>query len=378
MSRPGADRAQLSSTDPRPAAIELQGVTRRYAEVMAVQGVDLRIDGGEFFSLLGASGCGKTTLLRLIAGLDRPDTGRVLLDGVDVSARPAHARPVNTVFQSYALFPHMNVAANVGYGLRREGLARAEVRRRVAEMLDLFSIGQLARRRPDELSGGQRQRVALCRALVKQPRILLLDEPMAALDKRLREQARFELKRIQSQLGITFLMVTHDQDEAMSLSTRVAVMDAGRIVQIDRPEIIYGRPANRFVADFVGDANFFDARVERFADGRVDLELATGERLELPCDVPASVGQRLNLMLRPERIDVRPIDEPGGGAPRCSATVAACAFLGHTWLLRMVLDAGQAVDVRIPARESGTESGHVAGKRHSLYWSDAAAVLIAD
>lgn len=244
--------------------VRIEGVTKRFGAVEAVAGVELDVARGELFALLGGSGCGKTTLLRMIAGFERPDAGRILIDGEDVTGVPPYSRPVNMMFQSYALFPHMDVATNVGYGLRREGAARTEIARRVAEALALVKLGELGTRKPAQLSGGQRQRVALARALIKRPKILLLDEPLAALDRKLRESTRFELVRLQDELGLTFIVVTHDQQEAMSMASRLAVMNAGRIVQAGTPQEIYERPATRFVADFIGIANIFEKDGRRF------------------------------------------------------------------------------------------------------------------
>jgi putrescine transport system ATP-binding protein len=244
--------------------VKIESLTKRYGTVQAVDGVDLEIERGELFALLGGSGCGKTTLLRMLAGLETPDGGRIVIDGQDMTDVPAHRRPVNMMFQSYALFPHMNVADNVGYGLRREGLPRSEIAGRVEEALALVKLDQLGRRQPSQLSGGQRQRVALARALVKRPKLLLLDEPLAALDRKLREGTRFELVRLQEQLGLTFVVVTHDQEEAMSMATRLAVMNAGRIVQTGTPHDLYERPATRFVADFIGVANILEVAANRW------------------------------------------------------------------------------------------------------------------
>ncbi len=235
--------------------VTIEGVSKRFGSIAACDGVDLEIRRGELFALLGGSGCGKTTLLRMIAGFETPDTGRVLIDGQDMTGVPPHRRPVNMMFQSYALFPHMDVAANVGYGLRREGLPTDEIARRVADALDQVRLADHGKRRPSQLSGGQRQRVALARALVKRPKLLLLDEPLAALDRKLREGTRFELVRLQAELGLTFVMVTHDQGEAMSMASRLAVMNEGRIVQTGDPHEIYEHPRTRFVADFIGIAN---------------------------------------------------------------------------------------------------------------------------
>ena len=239
--------------------VRIEGLTKRFGAITAVDGVDLEIRRGELFALLGGSGCGKTTLLRMLAGFEVPDGGRIVIDGQDMTGVPPHLRPVNMMFQSYALFPHMDVAANVGYGLRREGVRAPEIATRVAEALEQVKLADHAARRPAQLSGGQRQRVALARALVKRPKLLLLDEPLAALDRKLREGTRFEQVRLQEQLGLTFVMVTHDQEEAMSMATRLAVMNTGRVAQVGTPHEIYERPASRFVADFIGIANILEA-----------------------------------------------------------------------------------------------------------------------
>ena len=239
--------------------VRIEGLTKRFGAITAVDGIDLEIRRGELCALLGGSGCGKTTLLRMLAGFETPDSGRIVIDGQDMTGVPPYRRPVNMMFQSYALFPHMDVAANVGYGLRRDGVAAPEIAKRVAEALEQVKLADHAARRPAQLSGGQRQRVALARALVKRPKLLLLDEPLAALDRKLREGTRFELVRLQEELGLTFVMVTHDQEEAMSMATRLAVMNAGRVAQTGTPHEIYERPATRFVADFIGIANILQA-----------------------------------------------------------------------------------------------------------------------
>ena len=258
--------------------VRIEGLTRRFGAVVAVDGVDLDVARGELFALLGGSGCGKTTLLRMLAGLETPDAGRIVIDGQDMTSTPAHLRPVNMMFQSYALFPHMDVAANVGYGLRREGVAKAEIIERVREALALVQLEGLGSRRPAQLSGGQRQRVALARALIKRPKLLLLDEPLAALDRKLREGTRFELVRLQERLGLTFIVVTHDQDEAMSMATRLAVMNQGRIVQTGSPFELYERPASRLVAGFIGVANIFEAGPGRWLALRPEKIAIAAER----------------------------------------------------------------------------------------------------
>ncbi|MGH3132634.1 MAG: ABC transporter ATP-binding protein [Gaiellaceae bacterium] len=265
------------------ADVELVGVTKRFGDVAAVDGVDLEVRPGEFLSLLGPSGCGKTTTLRLVAGFERPDRGEVRIGGADVSRLPAYKRNVNTVFQSYALFPHLNVRDNVAYGLKQRGLGRKERRTRAEEMLELVRLEGFATRKPRQLSGGQQQRVALARALVMRPRVLLLDEPLGALDLKVRRKLQIELKRIQEGIGITFVYVTHDQEEALTMSDRVAVMNAGRIEQLGAPREIYDRPATRFVADFIGETNFI-----RQAGGVVAVR---PERVQLARDAHQADGE---------------------------------------------------------------------------------------
>ena len=351
--------------------IDLKSVTRRFGDVVAADAVDLSVNRGEFFSLLGASGCGKTTLLRLIAGLEHPDEGRVILDGQDMTDVPAYERPVNTVFQSYALFPHMTVARNVAFGLRQEGLPRAEIDRRVGETLAMFSIENLARRKPSELSGGQRQRVALSRALALRPKILLLDEPLAALDRRLRERARFELSAVQRRLGITFVMVTHDQEEAMSLSTRVAVMEDGRIVQQDTPRAIYDRPVNRFVAGFVGDANWIDGAVRDVVGDTVVVDAG----LDIPVGATGAhdvvTGAQVSIMVRPERIRLH----AGAGGDGIAGTVRGMAFLGNAWVIQVELSGNRLIDVRLAGEDSA--AGLQTGGKVGLSWPAEAAVCFA-
>ena len=251
----------MSPLDAKRPLVRLDCVTRRFGDLVAVDNVSFDIAENEFFALLGPSGCGKTTVLRILAGLDEPDDGTITLDGEDLMAMPVHRRPVNLMFQSYALFPHLTVAKNVAYGLERERRPRPEIRQRVADVLDVVGLGAVATRKPAQLSGGQRQRVALARAIVKRPKLLLLDEPLAALDRKIRGQMQTELKRLQHDVGITFVVVTHDQDEAMSMADRIAVMNAGRIEQLASPTVLYERPVSRFVADFIGSTNLLDGVV---------------------------------------------------------------------------------------------------------------------
>jgi spermidine/putrescine transport system ATP-binding protein len=288
--------------------IRLVGLTKVYGDVRAVDDVDLDIQAGEFFSLLGPSGCGKTTTLRMIGGFESPTSGRIELQGRDVSRDPPERRPVNMVFQSYALFPHLNVFDNVGFGLRRHKVADREVRQRVAESLELVRLTGYDRRKPDQLSGGQQQRVALARALVNRPTVLLLDEPLGALDLKLRKQLQVELKRIQQEVGITFVYVTHDQEEALALSDRIAVMQTGRVEQLGTPEELYDRPQTRFVAGFIGTTNLLPGTVEALEGEAAVVRLTTGDR----CLVDRAgrvVGQEIELAVRPEAVELRPIDD---------------------------------------------------------------------
>jgi putrescine transport system ATP-binding protein len=345
--------------------------------VVAVDDLTLEIGEGEFFSLLGASGCGKSTLLRLIAGLERPDAGRILIDGVDVTATPPWRRPVNIMFQSYALFPHMTAAENVAFGLKQDGLAREAVRDRTRQALALVRMEGLAHRRPHQLSGGQQQRVALGRALAKEPRILLLDEPLAALDRKLREATRLELAGLQRRLGITFVMVSHDQEEVMSISSRVAVMDAGRIVQTGAPREVYDRPASRFVADFVGEANLFDAALVRTDGDRAVFhsEAVGGELVALGCGAPLGGGRNVTLLVRPERIRME--GGPHGGADNTvSGTVRDSDFQGSQSTHRVALASGHVV--RVTRANAGNETAAAAGASVHLSWpADAVVVLTA-
>lgn len=322
-----------------PEVITLDGVRKTFGPVVAVGDARFAINRGEFFSLLGPSGCGKTTILKMIAGFERPTSGRVLLDGVDVSDVPPWKRNVNTVFQQYALFPHLSVADNVAFGPRSRGLPAGEIAKRVGDALEMVRLGGLGPRRPAQLSGGQQQRVALARALVNLPSALLLDEPMAALDLKLREAMQLELKRIQRDVGITFLLVTHDQGEALTMSDRIAVMNEGVIEQVGSPEDIYQRPASLFVAAFIGSANLLPGTVVAADGASTIVELRGGARIRaLHAGASLPSGERCTVMLRPERL--RPlIDAPADGAG-LPATVVQLVFQGATTRLQLQLAEG--------------------------------------
>ena len=327
------------------ALLKITGVTKRFGATAAVDNISLTVDRGALFALLGPSGCGKTTLLRIIAGFETPDSGRILIDGLDVTALPPYARPVNMMFQAYALFPHMDVAANIAFGLRQDRMDRRRIAARVEEMLALVQMSDCARRRPHELSGGQLQRVALARALAKAPKLLLLDEPLAALDRKLRAQTRLELTRIQEEVGITFLVVTHDQEEALSRASRVAVMNRGRLVQIGAPATIYEWPSSRFVADFVGEVNLFDGVVTIRSDGPALAVAGFEQAIPLPPGITLPHGIAASLVVRPEKLTLSPI-APAGFA--IAAKVTSIGYLGGGSIVHLAAGAGKALKAHIP------------------------------
>ena len=352
-----ADKPWLDP-DAKPQIV-IESINKTFGGFTAVDSVNLRIYKGEMFALVGASGCGKTTLLRMLAGFATPSAGRIMIDDQDMTEVPPHERPVNMMFQSYALFPHMTVEQNVGYGLRRMALDAAARTSRIRDALEMVQLGPLAKRKPHQLSGGQRQRVALARALIRRPKVLLLDEPLSALDKKLREQTQFELMNIQSQVGITFVFVTHDQDEAMALSTRIAVMNRGQVIQVGTPSEIYEFPQNRFVADFIGTTNLFEGTV-RDGDRGGERGGETGHLVvscpEAGCDLIVdeigrfSSGQRVWIALRPEKIrlskqKVLPAGWLGEPVNQIKGTVWELGYLGNRSTYRIKTDTGKLVTV---------------------------------
>jgi putrescine transport system ATP-binding protein len=342
--------------------LRIEGVGKRFGGYAAVDNLSLDIYQGEFFALLGPSGCGKTTLLRLIAGFERPDAGHILLEGVDLGPVPPHRRPVNMMFQSYALFPHLTVEANVAFGLKQEGLPRPQIAERVADMLALVKLTNFGRRKPHELSGGQRQRVALARALVKRPRVLLLDEPMAALDKKLRGETQFELMELQRRLGLTFIIVTHDQSEAMTVADRIAVMDRGRLMQVAPPAEIYEQPNSRWVADFIGSVNLLEGHV---GDDGASIEGTALGRLRVAGKIDAEPGATVWVAVRPEKLRISPGEptaEQRAANSGVAATVVDIGYLGDLSIYRLRTDTGVALQAAI------ANTGLLAGRAAS--WND--------
>ena len=360
------------------AHLAIERVVKRYpqAAAPAVDGVSLTLAEGEFFALLGPSGCGKTTLLRMLAGFERPDEGRITIAGRDMADVPPYARPVNMMFQSYALFPHMSVADNIAFGLRQDRRPKPEIAARVGAMLDLVQLGLLARRKPHQLSGGEKQRVALARALVQEPKLLLLDEPLTALDRKLREETRFELVRIQQRVGITFLLVTHDQEEAMSMASRIAVMDRGRIVQMGAPEQVYERPADRFVAGFLGAINLFAARVVTASGGVLALDSAeAGARLAVAHERALAPGTEISLALRPEKIALQPHPDPRW-ANALAGRVRGIAYRGEASDVEIELATGKIVRATLANAERRERAAFAPGQSVALGWGQESGVAL--
>jgi putrescine transport system ATP-binding protein len=356
--------------------LRIEDLSKRFGGFAAVDQLSLDIYPGEFFALLGPSGCGKTTLLRLIAGFERADTGRILLDGDDLAPVQPYRRPVNMMFQNYALFPHLNVEANIAFGLKQEGLPKSEIAERVADMLALVRLPNFGRRKPQELSGGQRQRVALARSLVKRPRVLLLDEPMAALDKKLRGETQFELMELQRRLGLTFIIVTHDQSEAMTVADRIAVMDRGRLMQVAPPAEIYEQPNSRWVADFIGNVNLFEGRV---GNDSMSVEGTAVGRIGVAAKIAAEPGATVWAAVRPEKIRITPDEPPdqqAGIENRVAATVVDIGYLGELSIYKLRTEGG--IDVQATLANAARFSERTIGWNDKVWLSfppDAAIVL---
>ena len=372
-----------AATAADPAAyVRITNLTKKFGDFVAVDQVSLDIRRGEIFCLLGGSGSGKTTLLRMLAGFETPTAGTIEIDGADMSKIPPYERPVNMMFQSYALFPHMSVEKNVAFGLEQEGLSRAEISQKVGEILEIVKMGGFGARKPHQLSGGQRQRVALARALVKRPKLLLLDEPLAALDKKLREHTQFELINIQQRLGVTFIVVTHDQEEAMTLGTRLGVMNHGRIVQVGTPSDIYESPANRFVADFIGSVNLFEGTVSQESPEAVRVSCAElGATVRADRAVICTTGATVWTAIRPEKIAIsrrQPAAAAASGENVARGTVREIAYMGDLSIYLVQIESGKIMRVTLPNTTRGGERPIARAEKVWLSWHGSSPVVLTE
>ena len=363
IEKSNVDDTTWHTDDKTKPLVQIKGLTKKFGDVIAVDNVDLDIYQGELFCLLGGSGCGKSTLLRMLAGFEYPEAGTISIDGMDMSKVPAYERPTNMMFQSYALFPHMTVEKNIAFGLQQDVMPKDEIADRVHNILKLVELEGYKKRRPQQLSGGQRQRVALARSLVKEPKLLLLDEPLAALDKKLRKQTQFELANIQEQVGVTFIVVTHDQEEAMTLSSRMAVMDAGRFKQIGTPTEIYEFPESRFVADFIGSANIFEGRVSEDGSDHVRVSTNVGE-VYINHGQSVAENKQIWVGLRPEKIHLSITPPKNTGPNQIMGQVEDIGYLGETSIYKVRLQNGQIVDV------TATNQRRPMNRTHSITWED--------
>ena len=359
---------------PGDGYLRTEQLVKRFDDVVAVDAVSLSIKKGEIFALLGSSGCGKSTLLRMLAGFEKPTSGAVILGGVDIAALPPYERPINMMFQSYALFPHLSVWDNIAFGLKREGMAKAQIQSRVGEMLDLVQMTTLAKRKPHQLSGGQQQRVALARSLAKKPQLLLLDEPMAALDRKLRERTQFELVNIIDSVGVTCVMVTHDQEEAMTMATRIAVMSQGRVLQVGTPKEIYEHPGSRFVADFIGNVNLFEGKLTRHETDRCEVTTEHGV-MSVGHGAEGAAGLAVAVAVRPEKIHIAK-ERPPVGRNLFGGTVREIAYFGSYNTFIVEMPGGRTVKITesIAARHDGVAISR--GDAVFFWWDESAPVLL--
>jgi putrescine transport system ATP-binding protein len=364
-----------SETKPSQPVVRFEEVGKRFGTTAAVDRLSLDIFPGEFFALLGPSGCGKTTLLRMLAGFETPDEGRILLDETDIAVMPAHRRPVNMMFQSYALFPHLDVIGNIAFGLKQEKLPKADISSRVSAMMSLLKLDGLGARRPDQLSGGQRQRVALARSLVKRPRVLLLDEPLAALDRKLREETQFELMDLQARLGIAFVIVTHDQEEAMKVADRIGVMNHGQLIQVAPPEEIYERPNSRWVADFIGDVNLIEGKVTAADADSIAIETTSGIGLRAGAADDANLGATIWIAVRPEKIAIG-VADGGQRADALIGEVIEIGYRGDASVYKVRLDNGLIMKATAANTRRGVTRPIGRTDRVALSWSPDAAVVL--
>ncbi|MFP1632985.1 ABC transporter ATP-binding protein [Zhengella sp. ZM62] len=366
--------APWNDPDARPYIV-FRNVTKRFGDFTAVDDLTLTIYEREFFALLGASGCGKSTLLRMLAGFEEPTSGEILLDGQDLRGVPPYRRPVNMMFQSYALFPHMTVEANIAFGLKQDGMAKPQIQERVAEMLRLVKLEKFAHRKPHQLSGGQRQRVALARSVAKRPKVLLLDEPLGALDKKLREETQFELMDLQQDLGLTFVVVTHDQEEAMTMADRIAVMDHGKIKQVATPAEVYEAPSSRFVADFIGNVNIFEGEVSELGSGGAVIAGQDGLEIRAATAGQARKGEKAWFAIRPEKIRIMP-DNPGAAPNTIDGEVWDIAYLGDMTIIHVRLDSGKVVRASMINSARGSDNPLTWGDRAWISFEPDAGVIL--
>ena len=369
--------APWTDPDAKPY-ITFRNVTKRFGDFTAVDDLTLNIYHREFFALLGASGCGKSTLLRMLAGFERPTSGEIILDGQDIAGIPPYKRPVNMMFQSYALFPHMTVESNIGFGLRQDGMPKNEITERVTQMLKLVKLEKFAKRKPHQLSGGQRQRVALARSLAKRPKVLLLDEPLGALDKKLREETQFELMDLQQELGLTFVVVTHDQEEAMTMADRIAVMSHGKVIQVATPAEIYEAPNSRFVADFIGDVNILDGKVSANGNGKIELAVAEGFTVRTAAANGPATGSSAGFAIRPEKMKVTRVAPADASVNAAQGEIWDIGYLGDMTVFYVKLDSGKVVKASMLNAQREVEDPIAYDEKVWVSFGETAGVVLKD